>query len=187
MANTREYIIIHHTLVSRNKNKEQFDAIDRFHKSKGWGKIGYHYLIEPDGEVKQGRKDTEYGAHCKENLMNYRSIGICLTGNFDIEEPTKKQKEALLELLNKKQAEYGIPDKKVKLHRDFATYKSCPGTRIPNDIRGYLDLTDEVPEWAKDAMDWAKEQKITNGNRPNEPITRAEFVTMLFRYHKKRI
>ena len=184
MPKTNEYIIIHHSLVSRNKNSEQFDAIDGFHKRKGWGKIGYHHLIEPDGTVKKGRGHSEVGAHTSQKLMNYRSIGICLSGNFDIEEPTEAQKQSLLQLLNTLQATYGIDDSKVRLHRDYATYKTCPGSRIPNDIRGYLDLQDETPEWARDARDWCVKKKLTDGSRPNEPVTRAEVWTLLYRLKK---
>ena len=185
MIKTNEYIIIHHTLVSRNKNKEQFNAIDNYHKRKGWGGIGYQYLIEPDGEVKKGRKESEVGAHCTHRFMNYRSIGICLTGNFDIEEPTKKQKESLLKLLNELQAKYGIKDDKVLLHRELATYKSCPGSRIPNDIRMYLDLGDDCPDWADEARVWTTRMKISDGKRPNDTVTRAEMWTMLYRTFNK--
>ena len=182
---TNEYIIIHHSLVSRNKNSAQFKAIDNFHKRKGWGRCGYHYVIEPDGKVEIGREHNEVGAHCTQKWMNYRSIGICLSGNFDLEEPTKEQKESLLKLLNELQAKYGIDDSKVKLHRDFATYKTCPGSRIPNDIRGYLDLEDDCPKWAKKGREWVIRQGISNGSRPNELVTRAEIFTMLYNTFNK--
>lgn len=182
---TNKYIIIHHSLVSRNKNSAQFDAIDKYHKRQGWGMIGYQYLIEPDGTVKEGRKCDEVGTHCKEKFMNYKSIGICLSGNFDIEEPTKKQKESLLELINRLQAIYSIPDTNIKLHRDYARYKTCPGSRIPNDIRMYLDLSDECPKWANDAKEWTINNKISNGLRPNDQVTRAELWVMLYRTFNK--
>lgn len=184
MIKGNEYIILHHSLVSREKNFAQFKAIDGFHKRKGWGKIGYHYLIEPNGEVKKGREHHEVGAHCREKLMNYRSIGICLAGNFDIEEPTNKQKASLLKLLNELQDTYGIPDHKVCLHRQFAPYKSCMGSRIPNDIRMYLDLEDKTPTWAGKAVEWGKDLKLTNGEHINEPLTKAEMLTILYRYNK---
>ena len=70
--------------------------------------------------------------------MNYSSIGICLTGNFDVELPTDAQIKSLQELINKKQGEYRIPNSKVVPHRVYATYKTCWGSLLPNDIITYL-------------------------------------------------
>ena len=151
MPNYPKNIIVHHSLVSRFNSPSQFDSINRYHKGLGWGKIGYHFLIEPDGQVKIGRAENEVGAHTKQMMMNYLSIGICLSGNFDIDDPTPEQIASLLGLIEDLQKKYGIPDKRVKLHRDYAKYKSCPGTRIPNDIKGYLKLKERtIPQQIED-------------------------------------
>ena len=155
-------LIVHHSLVSREKNNEQYDAIDRYHKSKGWGMIGYHYLIEPNGEVKEGRRENQRGAHTSQKLMNFRSLGICLAGNFDIEEPTIEQCRSLYTLLRKLQSKYGIADNKVVPHRHYATYKSCWGRKLPDNILGYLDtrLTApkfQVPKWAEESLAYGME------------------------------
>ena len=68
-----EYLVIHHTAVSREQNHEQFEAVKNYHISKGWGNIGYHFFIEPNGVVKIGRAENEVGAHVKEQSMNYKS------------------------------------------------------------------------------------------------------------------
>jgi len=183
---TNEYIIIHHSAVSRNKNSEQFDAINGYHKRKGWGQIGYHFLIEPSGKVKKGRPVTMVGAHCSQKLMNYRSIGICLAGHFDIEDPTEEQKKALSKLLKELQSTYGVLDNKIRLHREYATYKSCPGNRIPNDILTYVKEAEIIPDWAKDGVKWAKKTKISNCKNLNEPVTRMEMIVMLHRLSKQK-
>lgn len=117
-----KYLILHHSAVSREKNAHQFDAINNYHKSKGWGMIGYHYLIEPDGQIREGRPEDMTGAHCIGH--NEDSLGICLTGNFDIELPTKEQEISLVELLKKLKEKY--PKAEIKHHREFAN-KTCPG------------------------------------------------------------
>lgn len=141
--NTRNWILIHHTGSEvtmqtlpdgRRVGKPQFDAVDRYHKGKGWGAIGYHYFIEWDGTVKKGREEHLAGAHTTQWLMNYRSIGICLAGNFDVADPTPRQMVALRDLLTDIQLRNGIRDGKIKLHREFAKYKSCPGTRFTRDL-----------------------------------------------------
>lgn len=126
-----KFLVLHHSAVSYNKNPNQFDAIDRYHKSKGWGMIGYHYVIEKNGTLKVGRKENQVGAHCKEEGMNFKSIGIMMTGNFDIEMPTEAQKRSLRGLLLKLVARY--PQAEITYHRHWATYKSCPGKLIKDN------------------------------------------------------
>ena len=134
----KNYIIIHHSAVSREKNSNQFDAIERYHASKGWGQnTGYHYLIESDGTIKQGRKENEIGAHCKEDNKNYDSIGICLTGNFDIEKPTVKQIKSLFRLIKDIKTRHDI--KEVNGHRKYATYKLCPGVLFTDTMIKFLN------------------------------------------------
>jgi len=137
---TPKFIIIHHTAVSRKHNPQQFNAIDRYHKSLGWGKIGYHYLIEPDGKLKKGREENEFGAHCRAFNMNYKSIGIALAGNFEIEHPTAEQLHTLKELILKLKKKYVIPNRKIVGHKDAGGLNSvptaCPGRYLLPFIRG---------------------------------------------------
>ena len=137
--NNPKWLIVHHTLMSRDKTT--FEAIDKYHKSLGWGKIGYHYFIEGDGSLHQGRQDKEVGAHCKQQGMNYQSFGICLAGNFDKELPSKAQVDTLTVLLREKTREYKIPIERIVPHRHYATYKSCYGEKLPDDWARKL-LTD---------------------------------------------
>lgn len=129
-TNKPECVIVHHTAVSYDKNPDQFEATKRYHISKGWGDIGYHYEINKAGKIYAGRKETTEGAHCYQNGLNTKSIGICLDGNFDIELPTKEQTEALRKLLNDVCSRWNIPADKVYPHRKFATYKSCYGKKL---------------------------------------------------------
>ncbi len=55
--------------------------IDRLHRSRGWAKIGYHYVIRLDGELQRGRLDADIGAHA--SGFNRHSIGICLIGGLN--------------------------------------------------------------------------------------------------------
>lgn len=183
MKNYPKNIIIHHSGVSYSKNPNQFQAIDKYHRDKGWGGIGYHYLIEKDGTVMSGRPENESGAHTKQSMMNYFSIGICFTGNFDMEEPTEEQKLSALTLIKRIQSKYTIRNKNVFPHRHFATYKSCWGSKVPNDVLGYLAIPNEEKpsEWAEKYWEEAIRSGITSGKRPRDNITREEAVTMIMR------
>lgn len=132
--NTRNWIIVHHTASVARDDRQQFDAVDRYHRSKGWGMIGYHWFIERDGTVKKGREESMMGAHTTQWMMNYRSIGICLAGDFDTQDPSDAQWQALKDLLTDVQLRNGIRDGRIKMHRDYAKYKSCPGARFTQQL-----------------------------------------------------
>lgn len=142
-----EYIIVHHTAVSREKNELQYNAVKEYHISKGWGDIGYHFFIEPQGLLMKGRGEIKEGAHCKEANMNERSFGVCLAGDFDREDPTPEQMRALKDVLNYLRVKYDIPRQNVKFHRDYAVYKSCPGTRFSREM---LNKTMAMKELKRD-------------------------------------
>lgn len=122
-----KYIIIHHGGGDWN-----FEQVNKHHTDKwgfisslGYG-IGYQYFISYSGRVYQGRADTEEGAHTLGGY-NRNSIGICLQGNMDIEEPTLAQMTALEKLVKEKKARYNI--NKVNGHRNFSN-TSCPGQNL---------------------------------------------------------
>jgi len=146
--NKPENIIIHHTAVSREKNNAQLEAVNNYHKKLGFPKsdlgyyCGYQYFIEPDGKRIQARENNDVGAHCSQQSMNYKSIGICLTGNFDEEEPTNKQIESLQKLIVRLMKKHGIPESNIYGHRYFASYKNCPGNNFTDEmINNILNYT----------------------------------------------
>ena len=130
--NTPKYLIVHHEAppVVIPDTAKRFDIVDQYHKSKGWGGIGYHAFIERDGELKQGRADNEEGAHTIGK--NQESLGICMAGNMDLQDPTTAQVETLTKWLKEKMAQYNIPIENVVPHRRFAN-KSCYGLRLKDD------------------------------------------------------
>lgn len=131
LKNVPQWLIVHHTLTARDKTT--FEAVDRYHKALGWGRIGYHYFITADGHIHDGRGDGDVGAHTKEQSMNYKSLGICLAGNFDKEMPSQAQIDSLRDLLSELSKKYNIPPERIVPHRHFATYKSCYGRLLPDD------------------------------------------------------
>ena len=63
--------------------------IDRWHRERGWLKIGYGKVIRRNGEVEQGRGDNAIQAHVKG--YNHCSYGLCLVGGA-LEEDWKEKK-----------------------------------------------------------------------------------------------
>jgi len=136
-------IFIHHSASLRSGNSKQLSAINNYHYQKDWGNktgivrckasslgyyVQYHYLIEPSGEIIQTAKENEIRWHAGD--YNATSLGICLTGNFDVETPTGEQERQLRALLLELVKRY--PNAKIRYHREVAP-KSCPGNLIPDD------------------------------------------------------
>jgi len=165
MSNKPQHIIVHHSITPRDLNSDITEtSFNNTHKNRGFPAsyfkgntwhIGYHYVIFGDGEVRQYRAHKTVGAHCKEESMNFKSIGICLTGNFDVEYPSKAQVDALRDLVGFLREELSIPVKNIAPHRKYATYKSCWGKNLPDDPNELLDSN--VEEKVKSAIEWCKE------------------------------
>ena len=131
---TPKRIIWHHT--GDASPGAQFDKINAYHKSRGFPLsslgyfVGYHYLIERDGTLRQARSLEEMGAH--DQAENLNSLGIALAGNFDIERPSEAQTIKATKSLGEIMAAKSIPITRIEPHRrDDET--SCPGRLLGDD------------------------------------------------------
>ena len=110
------------------------DEIDKWHRDRGFRRIGYHYFIDRDGVVVKGRQLEEEGAHTLG--QNKDSIGICLAGGHGsaMNDPFSKnytdaQDQALRVLINELQVR--IPGiRKISGHNDYTKAKACPGFQV---------------------------------------------------------
>ena len=111
-ASIEQAKILSFTTVQHNKAMQAPQSP----QSQGLERHRYHYVIgngtySGDGEVETGRLENESGAHCSADGMNFKSIGICLVGNFDIDKPTPAQMQALEKLCWDIMERYKIPHK----------------------------------------------------------------------------
>lgn len=119
-------VIIHCSATPEGKDFTVAD-IDRWHRQRGFRKIGYHYVVYRDGTYHAGRGLEEIGAHCTGH--NSASIGICYIGGVAKDGKTPKdtrtdaQKRTLITLIRAMKAKY--PGIKVFGHRNFSS-KACP-------------------------------------------------------------
>ncbi len=139
-----KYIVIH---CSQTRPSQNTDAkeIDRWHRSRGWLKIGYAKVIKRDGTVEQGRGDDELQAHVKE--YNHVSTSVCIIGGANEDnwrEPednfTAEQWESLKTVLEELVIKY--PEAKIVGHYDLDERKTCPNFNVSEyllneDIKDY--------------------------------------------------
>ena len=133
-GNKPKEIIVNHSgdaaLIDQTLRINEWHKHEDFPQSGLGYYIGYHYLINKLGIVTQTRIDDDEGAHTKGH--NFSSLGIGLEGDFNIENPTEKQCEALGKLLVEKTRKYWIASKKIAPHRAYSK-TSCYGNTLPDD------------------------------------------------------
>lgn len=92
--------------------------------------IAYHYVIDWEGRIWEGRPLWAEGAHTWQN--NPGSVGVSLMGNFMKQRPTGAQLDALLALCDWLSSRYGISPYKILGHKDMPGNEDneCPGYHL---------------------------------------------------------
>jgi len=132
-----KYVIIHHSATDVG-NALSFDNVHS--KKRRWKGLGYHFVIDngssgkKDGHIEASPRwiHKEDGAHCKADNMNYKSIGICLVGNFSTDDVTPEQMSSLIWLVNELKKRYHISNSRILGHGQVkGAITECPGKRFP--------------------------------------------------------
>lgn len=131
-----KYIVIHHTATKTGN----MDFIDKAHKNRGFGEMGYHFLIDngtmgkSTGQIEVGHRWTEQkdGAHARADNMNMKGIGVSLIGNFSEDTVSDEQLRSLVYVVNTLRYHYKIPKWRIIGHRDVrGAATECPGSHFP--------------------------------------------------------
>jgi hypothetical protein len=129
-------ITIHHdgmdafTSTSRDAAADRLEKIRRAHLSRGpqrWGDIGYHYAIDPAGRVWECRPLTWQGAHVKD--QNPGNLGILVMGNYDRQQVTIVQKQAVDRFVSDTMRRYRVGPRNLHTHQELAP-TACPGRSL---------------------------------------------------------
>ncbi|MGQ9928018.1 MAG: golvesin C-terminal-like domain-containing protein [Chloroflexaceae bacterium] len=144
------HMIVHHTADSNSLSGSQQSWADRvraiwsFHTfTRGWGDIGYNYLIDPNGVIYEGRAggDDAVGFH---DTGNYGSMGVALIGIYNTTAPSNAMLESLVNLLAWKAEQKGVDPLGRSYYYGCAISRYCspfnPGAAI-NHIAGHRSVT----------------------------------------------
>lgn len=145
-SKTVRMLVVHHSALTVKDDPrpavERVRAIYKYHAiTKGWGDIGYHYVIDENGQIYEGRQGGKYvvGGHAYCN--NVGTVGIVLLGNFEMEQPSQRQAKSLQWLLSDLAKTYSIDpkasiqfhgkkfDAPIVRHRDLLS-TLCPGYEL---------------------------------------------------------
>lgn len=103
-------------------------------EARNWSDIPYHFIIDFDGNIFEGRNVFTAGETATEYDPEGHLLITCL-GNFEEQEVTEKQLNALIELTAYCCNKYQISPTTIKAHKDFAK-TLCPG----KDLYRYLEF-----------------------------------------------
>lgn len=138
-----KYLAIHHTASDDTQTPED---IANYHiLSNGWGGIGYHFLIDKEGQVFYVGDISQARANVAN--MNEQVIGIGLIGNFTQGKmPTSNQLESARKL-----CEFFITD-----------FQKLPNINSWTDVKGHKELPNQKTVCPGDTWEgWM--QKILEG------------------------
>jgi hypothetical protein len=129
-------VIIHHTASDAPVTSVINDHIGR----RGWSDTGYHFLIDRNGGIHQGRSLFVMGANagqipnrpqdCADNLYemardnDFLSIGVAIVGNLSLRPPSTAQVEALGQLIQSLKRRFDI--REIVGHQHVQA-TDCPG------------------------------------------------------------
>jgi N-acetyl-anhydromuramyl-L-alanine amidase AmpD len=136
------YIVVHNS-GTRQGNAKAFEYYHLRVRKMPNG-LAYHFVIgngtsSGDGEIELGNRWRRQinGGHVHSDYLNNIALGICFVGDFNRDSPTKRQLEALEELIRYLRRRVGPIDRKqaiVKAHREINPPRwptDCPGNRFP--------------------------------------------------------
>lgn len=152
LAEVLNTVVLHHSAGSFVDGARE---IQRFHRvRRGYADIAYHYVIDGFGDLFEGRKLTERGAHT--GGANTGTIGVVLLGDFSRITVLRSQLQTATTLIAWLASEYGITH--VAGHRDFQPgITECPGNHLEEWLPALAEATGLVvgtggyvmPSWVR--------------------------------------
>jgi N-acetylmuramoyl-L-alanine amidase len=137
-----QFIVVHNS-GTRQGNARVFDYYHR-HVRRMQNGLAYHFVIgngtsTGNGEIEVGDRWRRQinGGHVHSDYLNNISLGICLVGDFNRDQPTRAQLESCEELIRYLRERCGKVDKgeiPVRPHREMNPPRwatDCPGDAFP--------------------------------------------------------
>ncbi|MCX7641073.1 MAG: peptidoglycan recognition protein family protein [Elusimicrobiales bacterium] len=132
---TPKKITIHNTAgnypTSYDDAVIEIQVIQEYHQEgRGWIDIGYHFLVDPIGDIFEGRPILAVGAHVAN--QNTDNVGISVMGNYHPpvnNEVTESTISSIIKLVKYLKDRYKINKTYFYAHRDLAA-TDCPGNNV---------------------------------------------------------
>lgn len=139
-------ITIHHTAAELTDNTQAPTVMRRhqdWHMSHGWPDLAYHFIVDRNGNVYEGRPIDAVG----DTFTEYDPTGhflACFEGHFDRQAPSAEQIAAMTALVAWAMWRFAVPAARITGHRDWAA-TSCPGDDIYWRLGGLIRAASDHP------------------------------------------
>jgi hypothetical protein len=102
-------------------------------RDRNWWDVPYHYLIDLDGHVYEGR-DWHYMGETNTTYDPSGHLLISILGNYNLQEPTQAQLDAIADVMAWAVQKFDVPLDSIRGHYNYAE-TNCPG----KNLRKYLE------------------------------------------------
>lgn len=136
LAEAYSTVAIHHSAIPLDTNETIKSVQDLHMDTNHWADVGYHYIIDKNGIVYEGRDIHVRGASVAG--YNTGTIGLCVMGNFEIDSPLEIQLTVLQQVVNWLATTYTLTH--LAAHGEFNPESVCPG----KNMKPYLDTLAQV-------------------------------------------
>jgi len=131
LQDSYQTLVIHHSAFYEEDGLSTLAEVQRaHHEDRGWADVGYHFMIDKDGTIYEGRDLTVRGAHV--SGYNTGSAGVCLFGDFRFEAPPQAQMDALYALND--WLVFRLELTHLTGHQQFNDWTECPGTLLISQL-----------------------------------------------------
>ena len=102
-------------------------------RDRNWWDVPYHYLIDLEGHVYEGR-DWHYMGETNTTYDPSGHLLISILGNYNLQEPTQAQLNAIADVMAWAVKKFDVPLDSIRGHYNYAE-TDCPG----KNLRKYLE------------------------------------------------
>lgn len=136
------HITLHHQGEPFPKGKDPIQYLRNLQSwsrsEKKWIDIPYHYIIDLDGKIYEGRNINYAG----DTNTEYDPAGHALievVGNFEEVAPNQEQLNAVVRTMTFLSIKYNVPADSIRGHKDYSAQTVCPGKNLyPYLENGYF-------------------------------------------------
>ncbi|NP_001281117.1 peptidoglycan recognition protein 2 precursor [Cynoglossus semilaevis] len=143
-----QFLYVHHTYepsapcLSFTQCSRDMKAMQRFHQEdRGWGDIGYSFVVGSDGYVYEGRGWKHLGRHTRGH--NHLGYGVSIIGNYTTRLPSRHAVDLLRHRLVKCAIDGGRLRTNFTIHGHRQVVNTlCPGDAFFSEIRSWEHFKD---------------------------------------------
>lgn len=139
---TIQYITLHHAGVPFPPGKDIIQYMRNLQNwsrsEKKWIDLPYHYVIDLEGKIYEGR-DISYAGDTNTEYDPTGHALIEVVGNFEEVEPNQEQLDAVVRAMTWLAVTYSVPVDSIRAHKDYSAMTVCPGKNLYRYIEnGYF-------------------------------------------------